>query len=356
MFKYIVATVLLQLVCVIQGTPNYFENKSRPLVISHRGACGEMPDHSEASYTTAFFDGTDFNEPDIQVTKDGVLLISHNPCMKETTNIENFPQFESRRRDFSYTSNETSFSCQDDFLINDFTWDELMEAGLKVRNRYAHRSHLLDDVYPAMRLEDVIELMLKLNEESPRTDNIFKTGLYIETKGVGLYKELGYNIAELFYDVLAKYDIETAEKAGKKLPIVIESFEQDSLLFFKNITDLPTVQLMFFNDRIKYDISWIVQYSDGVGPNNNYMFNYGGEERTAEEPSKFIEECHALGLKVHPYVLQDDMLLHSDNAIKEHEIWYNKGVDGIFTEFPETTLQSFRYLTSKSRIIFKISE
>ena len=34
-------------------------------------------------------------------------------------------------------------------------------------------------MFSLLRLEDVIELMLKLNLEAPRLDKMFKTGLYI---------------------------------------------------------------------------------------------------------------------------------------------------------------------------------
>lgn len=39
-------------------------------------------------------------------------------------------------------------------------------------------------MFPIMRLEDAIELLLDLNEQAPRPGRKFKTGLYIETKMV----------------------------------------------------------------------------------------------------------------------------------------------------------------------------
>eukprot|EP00344_Euplotes_crassus_P001161 CAMPEP_0197009878 /NCGR_PEP_ID=MMETSP1380-20130617/51901_1 /TAXON_ID=5936 /ORGANISM="Euplotes crassus, Strain CT5" /LENGTH=52 /DNA_ID=CAMNT_0042431429 /DNA_START=1 /DNA_END=156 /DNA_ORIENTATION=+ len=52
--------------------------------------------------------------------------------------------------------------------------------------------------------------MLDLNDRSPRENRKFKTGLYIETKSVGFYKqERNVDIAKLLYEVLEKYDLET---------------------------------------------------------------------------------------------------------------------------------------------------
>ena len=49
---------------------------------------------------------------------------------------------------------------------------------------------------------------------------------------VNFYRRLGIEISQLVQDVLIKYDIETAEKAANKLPIIIESFEEESLEYF----------------------------------------------------------------------------------------------------------------------------
>ena len=52
-----------------------------------------------------------------------------------------------------------------------------------------------------------------------------KIGLYIETKMYGFYKDRGLDIAEMLYNNLKKYDLETVEKSSKKLPIIFECFE-----------------------------------------------------------------------------------------------------------------------------------
>lgn len=175
----------------------------------------------------------------------------------------------------------------------------------------------------------------------------FKTGLYIETKAVGFYRDRrGVDIAKILYDTLVKYDLDTVEKATNKLPIVIESFEQSSLLYFMSKTDLPRIMLM--SSHYVYDLDWISQFAHGVGPERTYMFEYDGEEFNLDQPSKFIDECHAKDLNVHPWYIQDDKLAYGNDSISETQIWVNKGVDGIFTEFPESTLSSLEYLTKSN--------
>jgi glycerophosphoryl diester phosphodiesterase len=46
----------------------YFYNKTRPLVIAHRGASGQFPEHSVGSYSSAYYYGADYVELDLQIT------------------------------------------------------------------------------------------------------------------------------------------------------------------------------------------------------------------------------------------------------------------------------------------------
>ncbi|MBL8644675.1 MAG: glycerophosphodiester phosphodiesterase, partial [Rhodospirillaceae bacterium] len=50
---------------------------AKPLVIAHRGASGYLPEHTIAAYTLAIEMGADYIEPDLVITKDGVLIARH---------------------------------------------------------------------------------------------------------------------------------------------------------------------------------------------------------------------------------------------------------------------------------------
>ncbi|MEO0986309.1 MAG: glycerophosphodiester phosphodiesterase family protein, partial [Cyanobacteria bacterium J06639_14] len=43
-------------------------NGQTPLVIAHRGASGEYPEHTLEAYRAAIFQGADFIEPDLAIT------------------------------------------------------------------------------------------------------------------------------------------------------------------------------------------------------------------------------------------------------------------------------------------------
>ncbi len=59
-----------------------------PLVISHRGASAYAPENTLAAVDRAHALGFDWVENDIQVTKDGVLVVIHDTDLKRTTDAE----------------------------------------------------------------------------------------------------------------------------------------------------------------------------------------------------------------------------------------------------------------------------
>ncbi|MEL6129406.1 MAG: glycerophosphodiester phosphodiesterase family protein, partial [Cyanobacteria bacterium J06628_4] len=73
------------------ATPNPIElntlNGQEPLVIGHRGASGDFPEHTLEAYRAAIAAGADFIEPDLVTTSDGVLIARHEPILDDTTNV-----------------------------------------------------------------------------------------------------------------------------------------------------------------------------------------------------------------------------------------------------------------------------
>eukprot|EP00352_Strombidinopsis_acuminata_P004177 CAMPEP_0176394332 /NCGR_PEP_ID=MMETSP0126-20121128/42481_1 /TAXON_ID=141414 ORGANISM="Strombidinopsis acuminatum, Strain SPMC142" /NCGR_SAMPLE_ID=MMETSP0126 /ASSEMBLY_ACC=CAM_ASM_000229 /LENGTH=90 /DNA_ID=CAMNT_0017766461 /DNA_START=802 /DNA_END=1074 /DNA_ORIENTATION=- len=57
--------------------------------------------------------------------------------------------------------------------------------------------------------------------------------------------------------------------------------------------------------------------------------------------SAFVDRMHELELGVHPWTMRDDNLYYMDTSIEETMLYIHKGVDGLFTEFPHSTLQLF---------------
>ncbi len=99
-----------------------------PIVIAHRGASGLVPEHTLAAYAKAMDDGADYIEPDLVMTKDGVLIIRHENEISGTTDIAAHPEFAVRR-----TTKAIDGHAVTGWFTEDFTLAELKT--LRARER-----------------------------------------------------------------------------------------------------------------------------------------------------------------------------------------------------------------------------
>ena len=77
-----------------------FDNKKEFLknkVMANRGLFGYLPEHTKKGYELSYFMGADFMETDIGLTKDGKMIVFHDPILDDATNIVDFPEFANRR-------------------------------------------------------------------------------------------------------------------------------------------------------------------------------------------------------------------------------------------------------------------
>ncbi|WP_308423104.1 glycerophosphodiester phosphodiesterase [Paenibacillus marchantiophytorum] len=61
-------------------------HKQKPLVIGHRGAAGEAPENTLASFALALEQGADGIELDVHLTKDNEIVVCHDATLDRTTN------------------------------------------------------------------------------------------------------------------------------------------------------------------------------------------------------------------------------------------------------------------------------
>src|SRR6202051_4285835 len=100
------------------------------VVIAHRGASGERPEHTIESYRLAIEEGADYIEPDLVMTKDGVLVARHENEIGGTTNVAQHPEFADRR-----AKKTIDGVVHDGWFTEDFTLAELKT--LRARERIA---------------------------------------------------------------------------------------------------------------------------------------------------------------------------------------------------------------------------
>ena len=99
-----------------------------PIVIGHRGAAGYVPEHTLDSYFLAMQFGADFVEPDLVMSRDGVLIAGHENEIGGTTDVAARPQFAARRTRRSIDGTQV-----EGWFTEDFTLAEL--KSLRARER-----------------------------------------------------------------------------------------------------------------------------------------------------------------------------------------------------------------------------
>ena len=176
-----------------------------PLVIGHRGAPAYRPEHSRSSYDLAFAMGVDAVEPDVVVSKDGVLVVRHENEISGTTDVADRPEFADRRATKMIDGAELT-----GWFTEDFTWDEL--STLRCRERLPKlrpSSATFDDEQPVLRLRDVLDLVRAASLEQGR-----ELGVVLEIKHATYFSSIGWDVAALVAAELRRGRVEPRSTAA----------------------------------------------------------------------------------------------------------------------------------------------
>lgn len=156
---------------------------SLPLVIGHRsGACAFRPEHTLVSYILGIELGVDIIEPDLVISKDGVLIVRHESEISGTTNVKTLLHFADRK-----TIKSIDGTDMEGWFTEDFTLAELKT--LKARERIPKirpDSAKYDDLYEIATFQEVIDLAKSKSIEKGRV-----IGIYPETKHPSYFRGEG---------------------------------------------------------------------------------------------------------------------------------------------------------------------
>ena len=102
-----------------------------------------------------------------------------------------------------------------------------------------------------------------------------------------------------------------------------------------------------------YNLTEITKFAHGIGPKWSVIFDWKDPD-DLWKPSKLIDEAHSLGLLVHGYIFQDDILNVCKDPYTELQAWFDKGVDGVFTEFTQSAYDySMKLKSDNYRLLTK---
>lgn len=283
-----------------------------PLIIAHRGASGVLPEHTLAAYARAIEMGADYIEPDLVITKDGHLVTRHDRYLSGTTDVSSRPEFADRKV-------EKEGHDGADWFVDDFTLAEIKT--LRAVQPRSTRPSEFDGQFGIPTFEDVLKLLVASNADTGR-----RVGIYPETKHPSALAALGLRHDEAMLAALANYGFNSVDD-----PVFIQSFELENLKRLKTQTN---IRLVFLTEE-QPDFAEIAKTADGIGPYKKLLLTDDGED------TGFVAAAHAAGLAVHPWTFRDDQLDPAFPDIDtELQAYYALGVDGVFSDFPDTALRA----------------
>ncbi len=311
------------------------------LIIAHRGASGERPEHTMLAYQRAIDQGADYIEPDLVPTKDGVLVARHENNIADTTDVATHPEFAARK-----ATKTIDGETMTGWFTEDFTLAELKTLRAKERLPQLRPGNAaFDGQADIPTFDEIIALAKRASAATGRT-----IGIYPETKHPSYFASIG-----LPTDARLVATLKAAGWDRADAPVFIQSFEVDNLKRLKAMTKVRLIQLMAASGApadhaassyaamaTPAGLRAVAAYAYGIGPDKAMIL----PAIPGATPTALIADAHAAGLKVHPWTFRaENIFLSPDYRVPgtpathgriEDEIraFIGYGVDGLFTDYP----------------------
>ncbi|MFE1956530.1 glycerophosphodiester phosphodiesterase [Streptomyces sp. NPDC059479] len=324
-----------------------------PTIVGHRGASGYRPEHTLGSYQHALDLGAHVIEQDLVPTKDGHLVCRHENDITGTTDVADHPEFASRK-----TTKSVDGVSITGWFTEDFTLAELKTLRAKERIP-GTRQH--STVYDGRWEIPTFEEVLRWADEQGRKLGR-RVWLYTETKHPTYFRGIGLGLEERLAKLLRRYGRDRKDSA-----IFLQSFEPTSIQRLAKLVDSPGVVLLSgagtrpwdfqatgdprkVDDLVKPEgLKWIASFAQGLGPTLDLIIPKDSAGRLTT-PTTLVRDAHAKGLILHPYTMRNEnSFLPAEfrrgtdpnaygDAFGAFRAYFATGIDGIFTDNPDTGL------------------
>lgn len=326
----------------------------RPLVFAHRGSSALRPEHTLGAYARAIADGADYIEPDLVITRDGILVVRHENNIAETTDVARHPEFADRK-----TTKTVDGIRHVGWFTEDFTLAELKTLRAIERLGAARpESQRHDGEFQILTLEEVIDFTAA--EAAARGRVI---GLVPELKHSTYFANAGLPLEDRFLATLGSHDY------TRRNPVEIQSFEMANLRYLRSRIGRPAnIRLMQLvgdpamippdeavaGRRTSYGqmtsadgLRAMAGYADVVAPNMRAVIPLDAAGKLAK-PTDLVRDAHQAGLLVRLWTFRpenrflaaefrNDMGEDARNdagSVAEMRRYIATGIDGFFTDDP----------------------
>ncbi len=320
-------------------------------VYGHRGASALLPEHTLAAYAQAISDGADYIEPDLVMTKDGVLVARHENEIGGTTDVAEHKEFAKRK-----TTKVIDGEKVEGWFTEDFTLAELKT--LYTRERLPElRSTAFDGQFRIATLDEILAFLVQQAGRANRG-----IGLVPEIKHPTYFQSIGLPMEDKVLAAL-RGNAYTAVA-----PVTIQSFETANLRYLRGKigrgSNIRLLQLLWKGDARPADVAKaggtlsyaqmmtpaglkdIASYADGIGPELRSIIPLDANGALGT-PTALVRDAHAAGLMVIPYTFRPENHFQASNlrkgadsarnpegSIAEMRAYLATGIDAFFTDDP----------------------
>lgn len=270
----------------------------KPWIFAHRGASGERPEHTLGAYKLALEEGADYIEPDLRMTRDGVLIALHDGSLNRTTDVAAHPEFADRAK--------LDAKGGKYWVPADFTLAEIRT--LRCRQGTAGRPKDFDGKEGIPTLAEILELLRAWNR-----DHQARAGMVPELRGG----------AEAFVAFVRENRLEDAGAP----PVYLQSFEAGTLKKVRQQLRFPAAILLGQAPK-PGELGELKKNFDAVAVAKAACLG--------PESAAWIAEAHAKGLQVIAWTFEDAAYDKSRFKSGQEEMLcaLRNGVDAVFTDFP----------------------
>jgi glycerophosphoryl diester phosphodiesterase len=317
----------------------------RPVVIGHRGAPAYRPEHTAASFDLAVDLGAELIEPDIVVSRDGVLVVRHENELSVSTDVAGRSEFAGRR-----TTKQVDDRVCTGWFAEDFTIAELRT--LRAVERMPALRPLntaYDGHFGILTLAEVVELARR------RSTPDRQIRVLAELKHAGWSDAQGLPMAELVTEELRR--LEATDERG---PVLLQSFESEVLRDLRIRLGAHGPQMVqLVNDHADGDrmvtpagLRAISTYAQAVGPSRNRIL----------AGSALVDEAHRAALAVFCWTLRAENTFLPEHlrrgaapeaygdAIGDALQLLSLGVDGLITDSPDHAVRAVREMVITTHV------
>jgi glycerophosphoryl diester phosphodiesterase len=313
---------------------------AQPVVIGHRGAPAYRPEHTAASYQLAIDLGAELIEPDVVVSRDGILVVRHESELSLSTDVAGRAEFADRR-----TTKDVDGAESTGWFAEDFTLAELRT--LRAVERMPELRPLntaYDGHFGILTLGEVISLA------RTRSTDDRPIRVLAELKHADWSTQHGLPMAELVADELRRLD--ATDASG---PVMVQSFEPAVLRDVRTLLGDDGPQMVqLVHDDVTGDamvsragLREISTYAQGIGPSRERILGTG-----AGRPTTLVDEAHRAALSVFCWTLRAENAFLPEHlrvgdaphglgdALAEARQLLALGVDGLITDSPDHAVRA----------------